>query len=79
MHSPTFGPYQFDAVHGPEVGGETILDLSTFGALQELAGDDDPDLVNDLVQLFLGDSAGRMEEIEEAQKNEEVDSVGRAA
>lgn len=79
MQSPTPGPFRFDAVHSDDVGGEHVLDEATFGALQELAGDDDPDLVADLVGLFLGDSRERMDEIAAARSSSDAATIGRAA
>lgn len=79
MQSPDPHPFRFDAVHASEFGGGAVLDEATFGALQELAGEDDPDLVSDLVSLFLSDSKERMSEIAKDTGAPELEPVGRAA
>lgn len=78
---PSDTSFAFDAVHSPASGAASapVLDRATFSALEELAGDEDPDLVSDLVELFLEDSKVRMEQIEEAASGGDHDSIGRAA
>lgn len=71
--------FRFDATHGPDMEGAPVLDEATLGALQELAGDEDPDLVTELVELFLDDSRGRMGEIRAALDLGDGERVGRAA
>ena len=78
MNRPA-NPFQFEAAHTQEVGGESILDSDTFSALWELAGEDDPELVADLVALFLADSAGRVREIRANRSATDFDQVGQAA
>jgi len=79
MTSPDAPSFRFDATHGPEMDEALVLDEATFGALQELAGDDDPDLVAELVELFLDDSRVRMGEIRSALDAGDGERVGRAA
>ena len=68
-----------EAVHTDELGGGPILDQESFGALQELAGDDDPDLISELIGLFIEDASDRMAQIESALGAEDVQSIGAAA
>lgn len=69
----------FEATHATDLGGAPVLDAATFGALAELAGDDDPDLIADLVQLFLEDSNERMGSITTSMTDGDVQNVGAAA
>lgn len=71
--------YAFDIHHSSEHGGEPVLDQVAFSALEELAGDDDPDLVAELVELFLEDSRERMQQIEDAIAGHDLEAIGSAA
>ncbi len=71
--------YSFDIKHSPELGGEPILDAETFGVLEELAGDDDPDLIAELIGLFLEDSMERMGQIKAAAESQDATTIGSAA
>ena len=71
--------YPLDAIHGPDGGAGPILDRETFSALEELAGEDDPDLVAELVGLYLEDSVGRMNQIQSAASEGDHEAIGRAA
>lgn len=79
MHDSANLPAPLDAVHGDEVGGGPVLDQEAFGALQELAGDDDPDLVAELIGLFVEDATDRMSQIEAALGKEDTPAIGSAA
>lgn len=79
MDSQNPAPYSFDAVHSGDLGGAPVLDEATFGALQELAGDDDPDLIQDLIGLFLEDSAQRMGAMGEAIGSGDAATIASAA
>ena len=68
-----------DREHAEDLGGGPVLDSDAFGALEELAGDDDPDLIADLVGLYLEDSATRMGEVEAGRQASELDRIGSAA
>lgn len=68
-----------DLEHDTQFGGGPILDRDAFGALEELAGDDDPDLIADLVGLYLEDSATRMGEVESGLGSSELERIGSAA
>lgn len=76
MTSPS---YPLDAQHAPELGGGPILDAATFGALADLAGDDDPDLISDLVGLFLEDSRTRVDAIRIGLDGGDAQAIGAAA
>lgn len=68
-----------DQLHGPAFGSAPVLDRDAFRALEELAGDDDPDLITDLVQLYLEDSRTRMNDVESGPGSSEHTRVGSAA
>ncbi|MEE2940016.1 MAG: Hpt domain-containing protein [Planctomycetota bacterium] len=68
-----------DALHAADLGGGPVLDAATFGALQDLAGDDEPDLVRELVALFLRDSAQRIASLKRGLESADVGAVGAAA
>lgn len=68
-----------DAFHAADLGGAPVLDAATFGALAELAGDDDPDLIRDLVELFVEDSTERMGSMASGFDGGDVNAIGAAA
>lgn len=69
----------FDSRHADTCGGELVLDAETFSALEELAGDDDPDLVSDLIQLFVDDATERVGAIQQSKASKDYETIGRAA
>ncbi len=79
MDQPSLPTYSFDAVHSGDLGGGPVLDEATFGTLQELAGEDDPDLIEDLIHLFLEDSAERMAAMGGAIDSGSPETIGAAA
>lgn len=79
MDQPSSSTYSFEAVHSGDLGGSPVLDQATFGALQELAGDDDPDLIQDLIELFLEDSAQRMGAMDEGLRSGDAGTIAAAA
>ena len=68
-----------DALHAADLGGGPVLDAATFGALADLAGDDEPDLIRDLVALFVEDSGQRIASLERGLQSGDVGAVGAAA
>ena len=56
-----------------------VLDLEALDALRELGGEDDPGLVRELIEMFLGDAPGRLELIERGLETGDLDVVERAA
>ena len=68
-----------DTRHAEELGGEPVIDRATFSILESLADEDDPDLVAEIVQLFLEDSAIRMAQIKEGAGGGNADSIQAAA
>ena len=56
-----------------------VIDSTTIEALRELGGDDDPGLVMELIELYLGDAADRVQTIGAAWDVGDLDSVARAA
>lgn len=72
-------PVSFSSHHSAELGGEPVIDQEAFSILESLADEDDPDLVNEIVGLFLEDSATRMSQIENGLQEGGADSVRAAA
>lgn len=68
-----------DANHASDLGGGPVIDAATFGALEELAGDDDPDLIRDLVALFIEDSALRVSSLKRGLETADVGAIRAAA
>jgi HPt (histidine-containing phosphotransfer) domain-containing protein len=58
---------------------EAVLDASVIQGLRELGGEDDPGLLLELVQLFLGDAPLRMREIEQGLAQGDWKLLERAA
>ena len=79
MQNNSPSPAPLDQLHGPAFGGDPVLDRAAFRALEELAGDDDPDLVSEIIQLYLDDSAGRMNDVEAGFEESEHARIGSAA
>ena len=72
-------PVSFSLHHGAEHGGEPVIDQEAFAVLESLADEDDPDLVKEIIELFLEDSAIRMGQIEESVASDGVDAIRAAA
>ena len=58
---------------------DDVLDPRVIQELRELGGEDDPDLLADLVQMFLQDAPGRMKQIEEALASGDIKALEHAA
>ena len=58
---------------------ESVLDASVLKGLRELGGEDDPGLLLELVELYLGDAPQRMAEIERALASGDWKLLERAA
>lgn len=65
--------------HSHELGGGPILDAETLAALAELGGADDPELVAELIELFIDDAGRRVQGIVAALEQGDVESIARAA
>lgn len=68
-----------DLVHSAGLGGGPVLDADTLSALVELGGEDDPGLLEELVELFVDDAGRRVEGILVALDRGDVETVARAA
>ena len=68
-----------DNRHADALGGELVLDAATLSALEELAGEDDPALVNDLVELFLDDADKRMGQVEKGLAEGDFGAIAGAS
>ena len=55
------------------------VDFSVIKSLRELAGDDDPGFVPDMIGLFLGDTPSRLEEMRHALDTDDAEALERAA
>ena len=55
------------------------LDMDVIATLRELGGEDDPELFNELVQLFLDDTPSRMQELWSAFESGDPEAMERAA
>lgn len=69
----------FSLTHRAEHGGEPVIDQDAFSVLESLADEDDPDLVKEIIELFLEDSAMRMSQIEVGHQDGQADSIRAAA
>ena len=79
MQSKPTSIVSFSKLHRNEHGGEPIIDRDVFSILEELADEDDPDLVSEIVELYLVDSAERMEQVAEASTRSDADAIRGAA
>ena len=66
-------------LHSDDVGGGAILDTETLAALVELGGEDDPGLLQELVELFVDDAGRRVQGILAALDRGDIEAIGRAA
>lgn len=65
--------------HAPALGGGTVLDAGTVQSLQELGGEDDPELLLELIDLFLEDAQERMDGLHRAMEQGDVEQAGKYA
>lgn len=79
MQSEPTSIVSFSKRHRDEHGGEPVIDREVFSILEELADDDDPDLVPEIIDLFLEDSAMRMAQVSEASSESDADTIRGAA
>jgi len=56
-----------------------VLDLAVIDGLRELGGEEDPQLLFELIELFLEDAPARLAEMEEALDTQNLDGMRRAA
>ncbi len=56
-----------------------VLDLAVIDELRELGGEEDPQLLFELIELFLEDAPARLAEMEEALDAQNLDGMRRAA
>ncbi len=76
MQSKPTSTVSFDKHHLPEHGGEPVIDRDVFSILEELADEDDPDLVAEIVPLPHPVATERMTQI---SKDADPDSIRGAA
>lgn len=57
----------------------TVLDDSVIAMLRELGGDDEPDLLEELVEVFLADAPGRIRDMRAAIDRGDLELLERAA
>ncbi len=58
---------------------EQAIDMEVISCLRELGGDDDPGLVNELIDLFLDDASTRVESLLKAMQEEDLDELVQIA
>ncbi|QDV06079.1 hybrid sensory histidine kinase TorS [Planctomycetes bacterium Poly30] len=79
MQSKPTSIVSFSKLHRNEHGGDPVIDRDVFSILEELADEDDPDLVAEIVELFLVDSAERMAQVADADAKSDADAIRGAA
>jgi hypothetical protein len=67
-----------DSTHAPR-GDERAIDPETIQGLRELGGDDEPELLTELIQIFLEDAPQRMKDITEGLAHGDLSRVERGA
>jgi len=65
--------------HAPEFGGAPIIDAETMDSLAALASETDPELVAELIDIFLQDAGERVELMRQERDAGRIESVARAA
>ncbi len=65
--------------HTQAYGGELVVSPETIEMLVELGGDDDPGLLDELIELYLDDATDRVKALREARSGGDVAQIGRAA
>lgn len=73
MQSNSTSPVSFSLHHSADLGGDVVIDREAFAVLESLADEDDPDLVKEIIELFLDDSAMRIAQIENS--SDDVDAI----
>ena len=63
----------------PDPFGSEVLDLEVIDRLRELGGEDQPELVFDLIRLFLTDAHDRLAEMRRALREGDLDAIARIA
>ncbi len=58
---------------------EATLDQRVVDSLKELGGDDEPELFGEIVAIFLGQTPGRLEELERAARDGDMRTIERIA
>ena len=56
-----------------------VLDLAVIDGLRELGGEEDPGLLSELIELFLSDAPQRLQELEAALEDGDLERLSRAA
>ena len=65
--------------HAEHLGGQQMLDPETLETLIQLGGEDDPELLIELIDLFLEDSVGRLDVMRESLESGDITQVSREA
>jgi len=58
---------------------DTVLDADCIDSLRNLGGPDEPDLLLELIELYLDDASGRMKDLASAMREADLEAVGRVA
>lgn len=59
--------------------GSQVLDHEAIDRLRELGGEDQPELVHELIALFLSDAQQRLEDMRRALGSGDLDAIARSA
>lgn len=60
-------------------GASSALDMRVIADLRELGGEDDPNLLTELIDMFLTDAPARIREVETSLANGDIKTLERAA
>ena len=67
------------ARHSAPFGGEPVIDTGVIDTLQEMAGEDEPEFLVEIIELFLEDSGERIEELVRVAGEGDAPAVARVA
>ncbi|MCP3920770.1 MAG: Hpt domain-containing protein [bacterium] len=72
-------PSPTDKRHAADLGGGVVVSPETIEMLMELGGDDDPELLEELIHLYLDDSCVRVKILGDALVGGDLEAIGRSA
>lgn len=67
------------ARHSSDLGGDPVLDASVLTDLLDLAGDDDPDFLSEVIETFLEDSQVRIQALSRDAQEGHLDRAAGSA
>ena len=72
-------PSPTDTRHAADLGGGFVVSADTIEMLMELGGEDDPELLEELIHLYLDDSRVRVKILGDALDGGDLEAIGRSA